>query len=257
MEPRAPPVERGERRHQPAHGVRGVQPGAELVAASRRCLAAHERVEVRVVRLLDLACGAEPAEDPRELAARLVHEDAPLHHPVCEPVRLDGSQLVDRDHGRLDLLGDARAFVDSPHVVDVVIGIGPFVPGGARAVQDNGKRLRVLLRLAHDAREHVVHQREWARYSSRSERVTTPIGLPASATTTAFTPPVSAVTISSTDSSASIVVSGPCIATATSSCSASAFLNTRSSSARSWSEPITSLSDETSPSRTTGSCEIE
>ena len=76
--------------------------------------------------------------------------------------------------------------------------------------------------------------------------------LPSSATTTAFVPPVSAVTISSTDASASTVASGGCIAVATSSCSASAFLKTRSSRSRSCSEPITSASDATSPSRTTG-----
>ena len=65
-------------------------------------------------------------------------------------------------------------------------------------------------------------------------------------------PPVSAATISSTDAEASTVASGGCIAVATSSCSASAFRKTRSSRSRSWSEPITSASVPSSPSRTTG-----
>src|SRR4029079_18512921 len=68
-----------------------------------------------------------------------------------------------------------------------------------------------------------------ARYSSRSERVTTPAGRPSIATSTAFVPLVKAFTISSTEADASIVARGGCIAVATSSCNASPFLNTRSS----------------------------
>ena len=46
--------------------------------------------------------------------------------------------------------------------------------------------------------------------------------------------------------------SGGCIAAATSSCSASGFLKTRSSRSRSCSEPITSASESSAPLRTTG-----
>src|SRR5580765_1605162 len=102
--------------------------------------------------------------------------------------------------------------------------------------------------------------RRCARYSSRSVRVRTPIGFPPSATTTAFArPPLRVEKTSSSFSSASIAARGGCIAAPTFSCSASGFLNTRSSRSRSWSEPITSASESSSPSpsRTTGSCEIE
>ena len=46
------------------------------------------------------------------------------------------------------------------------------------------------------------------------------------------------------------------MAAATSSCSTSGFVNTRSSSARSCSDPITSASESQALSRTTGSCEM-
>src|SRR5437016_5973796 len=98
--------------------------------------------------------------------------------------------------------------------------------------------------------------RRCAKYSSRSERVRTPIGLPRRATTIAFVRPVSVAKTSSNDSPASIVASGGCMASTTSSYSASGSLKTRSSRSRSWSEPITSARELTSPSRTTGSCEI-
>src|SRR5207245_2384918 len=80
--------------------------------------------------------------------------------------------------------------------------------------------------------------------------------LPSRATTTAFIPPVSVAKTSSTVAAPSTAPSGGCIAFATSSCSTSGFVNTRSSNARSCSEPITSASDSHSPSRTTGSCEM-
>ncbi len=70
-------------------------------------------------------------------------------------------------------------------------------------------------------------------------------GLPARATTTAFVRPVSVAKTSSSESPTSTAGSGGCIAFATSSCSASGFLKTRSSRSRSWSEPITSASEST------------
>src|SRR4029079_9137115 len=58
--------------------------------------------------------------------------------------------------------------------------------------------------------------RLWARYSSKSERVTTPTGLPSRATSTAFERPVSAAKTASTDAPSSTAASGGCIAEATS-----------------------------------------
>src|SRR5207244_12049156 len=90
--------------------------------------------------------------------------------------------------------------------------------------------------------------RRCARYSSRSERVRTPIGLPRRATTIAFVRPVRVAKTSSNDSPASIVASGGCIASTTSSCRASGLLKTRSSRSRSWREAVTSASELTSAS---------
>jgi len=81
-------------------------------------------------------------------------------------------------------------------------------------------------------------------------------GLPSRATTTAFMPPVSVANTSSSVADASTAASGGCIAEATSSWSASGLPKTRSSSARSCREPITSASDSHWPSRTTGSWEM-
>ena len=86
--------------------------------------------------------------------------------------------------------------------------------------------------------------------------MSTPTGFPSRATTTALPPPVSVANTSSSVADASTAASGGCIAAATSSCTESGLPNTRSSSARSCSEPITSASDSHWPSRTTGSCEM-
>src|SRR5512132_111214 len=102
-----------------------------------------------------------------------------------------------------------------------------------------------------------AHYRLCARNSSRSVRVRTPIGRPSRETTTAFVRPVSVEKTSSSGSRTSIAASGGCIAAATSSCKASGFLKTRSRRSRSWSAPMTSARDSTSPSLITGSCEIE
>src|SRR5207247_8735350 len=85
--------------------------------------------------------------------------------------------------------------------------------------------------------EVVGHPRLCARYSSRSERVSTPTGFPSRATTTAFVRPVKVENTSSSVCVISTAASGGCIAAATSSWSASGFLKTRSRSVRSWSEP--------------------
>src|SRR2546423_2486380 len=68
--------------------------------------------------------------------------------------------------------------------------------------------------------------RRCARYSSRSERVRTPIGLPRRATTIAFVRPVSVAKTSSNDSPASIVASGGRIPPTTPSWGTSAALET-------------------------------
>src|SRR3954466_7823441 len=114
------------------------------------------------------------------------------------------------------------------------------------------------------ARERVAEQllerfghRDCARYSSRSERVSIPVGVPRLATTTAWLPPLSAEKTSSSDSSASTAASGGCIAAATSSFSESGSRKTRSSRPRSCSEPTTSASEPPESCRITGSCEIE
>ena len=71
--------------------------------------------------------------------------------------------------------------------------------------------------------------RREARNSSRSERVRIATGFPARPTSTAPPEPVSSAKTSSTDAAASTVASGGCIATATSSLSASGLRKTRSS----------------------------
>src|SRR6476659_2236793 len=123
----------------------------------------------------------------------------------------------------------------------------------AGAVLD--RHLVVRERFAEQLLQALRHLR--ARYSSRSERVSIPLGLPLVATTTAWLPPVRAEKTSSSDSSASTADSGGCIAAATSSLRASGLRKTRSSRPRSWSDPTTSASEPPESCRVTGSCEIE
>jgi hypothetical protein len=98
--------------------------------------------------------------------------------------------------------------------------------------------------------------RACARYSSRSERVSTPSGRPSRATTTAAEAPVSVVNTSSSEARTSTAPSGGDMCAITSSCRASGFLKTMSSSPRSFREPTTSASDSNWPSRTTSTWEI-
>src|SRR5205085_1850394 len=151
---------------------------------------------------------------------------------------------------------EARARDDD---LEVVAAAGAVVDRELRRLREGGveERLQRCSRHADHGREMWRLYRGCARYSSRSERVSTPIGLPRCATTIAFVRPVSIAKTSSKVVPASIVASGGCIASTTSSCSASGLRKTSSSRSRSWSEPITSASEATSPSRTTGSCEIE
>src|SRR5256884_5131051 len=144
---------------------------------------------------------------------------------------------------------------DRDHDLKVVAAAGSVLDGELGCV-----RKRLLEQAPKNLHGHLQvpeFPRWWARYSSRSERVITPTGRPSRATTTAFVRPVSVGKTSSSDSPASIVARGGCIAFATSSWSASGFLKTRSSRSRSCSEPTTSARDSESPSRTTGSWEIE
>src|SRR6185436_6225872 len=127
------------------------------------------------------------------------------------------------------------------------------VVAAAGAVLD--RHLVARERFAEQLLQALRHLR--ARYSSRSERVSIPVGWPLVATTTAWLPPVRAEKTSSSDSSASTAANGGCIAAATSSLRASGLRKTRSSRPRSWSEPTTSASEPLESCRITGSCEIE
>jgi hypothetical protein len=85
----------------------------------------------------------------------------------------------------------------------------------AHAVGDLDRR-RVAARRVRGSAALGPYARLCARYSSRSERVSTPTGLPSRATTTALVRPVSVAKNSSRVSDASTADSGGCIAAATS-----------------------------------------
>src|SRR5262249_14769252 len=137
---------------------------------------------------------------------------------------LEERVVLDREQARLvgPVLEDATA---GEQARDVRLGVGADARGERDPVRavDGGDRVQLdgaeLSDLAGDVvgggaaeaagvslpgddvppqRGDADRQRWWARYSSRSERVTTPTGRPSRATSTAFERPVSAVTISST-----------------------------------------------------------
>jgi hypothetical protein len=152
-------LESGQRLDEVAHRIGGVEARAELVAAPRGGLAAHERVEVAVVRQRDVRRAAETLEDRAELAARLVEQHAALDHSVRPPVRLVQAQLVERDRGGLDVRPRRRPARYALDVVDVVVRAGAIVTDGTGTAEDERERVRIGLGLADELREQLVHQR--------------------------------------------------------------------------------------------------
>src|SRR3954453_2434506 len=129
------------------------------------------------------------------------------------------------------VLLDEREAVEAgarPAPLEVVAAAGAVLD--RHVVAREGVTEQLLERLAH---------RGWDRYSSGSERVSIPVGVPRLATTTAWLPPLSAEKPSSSDSSASTAASGGCIAAATSSFSGSGVGEKKTNSPRPCSEPTT------------------
>ena len=120
--------------------------------------------------------------------------------------------------------GRARRRTSKQELLELALGAGarsssspscstPRRAGARSPTRELGERAK------HERLADAAASARCARNSSRSERVSTPTGLPSRATTTAFVPPVSVANTSSSVADASTAASGGCIAAATSSCS--------------------------------------